>query len=84
MWFRYGLKAQKLLAQGNTLGIIAISKAPCKGKSLVNTRFFKAFALTGRQACGHDYPGCYPELGASALSGRVECSCKLEYIKLWI
>ena len=27
-WFKYGLKAQKLLAQGNTLGIIAISKAP--------------------------------------------------------
>ena len=24
-----GLKAQKLLAQGNTLGIKAISKAPC-------------------------------------------------------
>ena len=21
---------------------------------------------------------------ASALSGRMECSCKLEYIKLWI
>ena len=32
---------------------------------------FKAFALTGRQACGHDNPGCYPGLGASALSGRV-------------
>ena len=35
MWFKYGLKAQKLLAQGNALGIIAISKAPCKGKSLM-------------------------------------------------
>ena len=35
MWFKYGLKVQKLLAQGNTLGIIAISKAPCKGKSFV-------------------------------------------------
>ena len=34
MWFRYGLKAQKLLAQGNTLGISAIYLAPCKGKSL--------------------------------------------------
>ena len=34
MWFRYGLKAQKLLAQGNTLGISAISLAHCKGKSL--------------------------------------------------
>ena len=36
MWFKYGLKAQKLLAQGIALGIIAISKAPCKGKSLIN------------------------------------------------
>ena len=29
----YGLKAQKLLAQGIALGIIAISNTPCKGKS---------------------------------------------------
>ena len=28
MWFKNGLKAQKLLAQGIVLGIIAISKAP--------------------------------------------------------
>ena len=35
MWFKFGLKAQKLLAQGIALGIIAISKAPCKGKSLM-------------------------------------------------
>ena len=34
MWFRHGLKAQKLLAQGNALGISAIHLAPCKGKSL--------------------------------------------------
>ena len=27
------LKGQKLLAQGNALGIMAISDAPCKGKS---------------------------------------------------
>jgi len=72
MWLKYGLKAQKLLAQGIALGIIAISKAPCKGKSLVNTRFFKAFALTGRQGCVHNSPGRCPGLGASALSGRVE------------
>ena len=43
-WFKYGLMAQKfqkqlalmgqqLLAQGNALGIIAISKTPYKGKS---------------------------------------------------
>ena len=31
MWFKYGLKAQKLLAQGIALGIVAVSKAPCKG-----------------------------------------------------
>ena len=37
MWFKYGLKAQKLLAQGITLGIMAISKAPCKGKSFNNS-----------------------------------------------
>ncbi|MQN82983.1 hypothetical protein F7D74_03030 [Prevotella copri] len=30
----HGLKAQKLLAQGITLGISAIRLAPCKGKSL--------------------------------------------------
>ena len=36
MWFKYGLKAQKLLAQGIALGIMAISKAPCKGKSFKN------------------------------------------------
>ncbi len=41
MWFRHGLKAQKLLAQGNTLGISAISLAPCKGKSLLKTRKLK-------------------------------------------
>ena len=35
MWFKYGLKAQKLLAQGIALGIIAINKTPCKGKSLM-------------------------------------------------
>ena len=29
MWLKYGLKAQKLLAQGSALGMMAISKAPC-------------------------------------------------------
>ena len=58
MWFKYGLKAQKLqkqhalkgqklLAQGIALGIIVVSKTPCKGKSFINFAwFFKAFALT--------------------------------------
>ena len=35
MWFKNGLKAQKLLAQGIALGMMAISKTPCKGKSLM-------------------------------------------------
>ena len=82
MWFKNGLKAQKLqkqhalkgqklLAQGIALGIVAVSKAPCKGKSFVIFAWgFKAFALTGRQVCVHDYPGRCPGLRASALSGR--------------
>ena len=51
MWFKYGLKAQKLqkqhalkgqklLAQGIALGILAISTAPCKGKSFVYCSVF--------------------------------------------
>ena len=60
MWFKYGLKAQKLLAQGNgrkqhalkgqkllaqgiALVIMAISKAPCKGKSFVYCQVFESF-----------------------------------------
>ena len=34
-WFKNGQKAQKLLAQGIALGMMAISKTPCKGKSLM-------------------------------------------------
>jgi len=29
MWFKNGLKAQKLLAQGIALGMMAICKTPC-------------------------------------------------------
>ena len=39
MWFKYGLKAQKLLA----LGIMTNSKAPCKGKSFVICLVFESF-----------------------------------------
>ena len=50
-WFKYELKAQKLqkqhalkgqklLAQGIALGIMTISKAPCKGKSFINGLVF--------------------------------------------
>ena len=50
MWFKYGLKAQKLLAQGIALGIMAISKAPCKGKSFVYCQVFESFCPY--RACG--------------------------------
>ena len=32
---QHTLKGQKLLAQGSALGMMAICKAPCKGKSLM-------------------------------------------------
>ena len=71
MWLKYALKGQKLLAQGNALGIVTVSNAPCKGKSFINFRVsFKAFALTGRQVCVRNNPGRCPGLRASALSGR--------------
>ena len=54
------------------VGIIAANKAPCKGKSFVMASYLKAFALTGRLVCLHNYPRRCPGLGASALSGRVE------------
>ena len=43
MWFKYELKAQKLLAQGIALGIMAMSKAPCKGKSFVYCLILEGF-----------------------------------------
>ena len=43
MWFKNGLKAQKLLAQGIALGIMAANKAPCKGKSLINCLRLESF-----------------------------------------
>ena len=30
---QHALKGQKLIAQGNALGIMSVSNAPCKGKS---------------------------------------------------
>ena len=40
---RAALKGQKLLAQGNALGIIAVYKTPCKGKSFVYCQVFESF-----------------------------------------
>ena len=72
MWFKYGLNAQKLLAQGNALGIIAVNKAPCKGKSFTNYLVLKLLPLQGDRFTSIKNPGRCPGLGASALSGRVE------------
>ena len=42
----------------------------------------KAFALTGRQACIHHYPGCCPGLRASALSGRARLYLSLRPVNV--
>ncbi len=47
MWFKNGLKAQKLLAQGIALGIMANSKAPYKGKSFKYLVIIKLLPLQG-------------------------------------
>ena len=39
-WKQHALKGQKLLAQGIALGMMAISKTPCKGKSFINGLVF--------------------------------------------
>ena len=46
MWFKYGLKAQKLLAQGIAFSMMAICKTPVRAKALCFAWSFKAFALT--------------------------------------
>ena len=56
---QHALKGQKLLAQGNALGIMAFSNAPCNGKSFkihrikleTPLRYVKLLPFTGRQVC---------------------------------
>ena len=43
MWFKHGLKVQKLLAQGNALGIRMLLPAPCKGKSFEYMLLYNQF-----------------------------------------
>ena len=74
----HALKGQKLLAQGNALGIMSASNAPCKGKSfkihLIKMenplRYIKLLPIQGALFATHKNPGRCPGLGASALSGR--------------
>ena len=49
----YALKGQKLLAQGNALGIREFTKAPCKGKSFINHLVLKLLPLQGDGGWGH-------------------------------
>ena len=39
----HALKGQKLLAQGNALGMMSVSNAPCKGKSFTYRKEFSSF-----------------------------------------
>ena len=56
-----GLKAQKLLAQGSALGNVGKKqRRPVRAKALYTARYFKAFALTGRQVCVCNNPGRCP------------------------
>ena len=74
---QHALNGQKLLAQGNALGINDIHLTPCKGKSFTYRRGFSFFIrcilkllpLQGALLITL-YPGRCPGLGASALSGR--------------
>ncbi len=75
---QHALKGQKLLAQGNTLGIMAISNAPCKGKSFkihrikmeTPLRYVKLLPLQGARFATSKNPGRCPGLRASAPTGR--------------
>ena len=68
-----GLKAQKLLAQGIALGIVAVSKAPCKGKSLEYMQLYNQFYLDLQDECLLGVKILYE---AFALTGRiVDCEC---------
>ena len=51
--------------------VLVIIKRPVRAKALQIIWYFKAFALTGRLVCVHDYPGRCPGLGGAALSGRM-------------
>ena len=65
---QHALKGQKLLAQGNTLGIMAISNAPCKGKSFkihrikmeTPLRYVKLLPLQGARFATHKKPRALP------------------------
>ena len=93
---QHALKGQKLLAQGNALGIMSVGNAPCKGKSfkihlikkensLRYVKFLpvvlKLLPLQGARFATHKNPGRCPGLGASALSGR---AAYIGFLAFWV
>ena len=65
---QHALKGQKLLAQGNALGIMSVSNAPCKGKSFkihrikmeTPLRYVKLLPLQGARFATHKKPRALP------------------------
>ena len=83
MWFKNGLKAQKLLAQGSALGIIAFQQGARYGQKLYESPGFKAFALTGRQVCGYKKPRALP-WARSFCPFYYICTWKNKEVKIFI
>ena len=95
---QHALKGQKLLAQGNALGIMSVSNAPCMGKSfkiyLIKKEnplqyvkllpvVLKLLPLQGARFATHKNPGRCPGLRASAPSGRVAYMSLLGVLLTW-
>ena len=65
---QHALKGQKLLAQGNALGIMSVGNAPCKGKSFKihrikmenPLRYVKLLPLQGARFATHKKPRALP------------------------
>ena len=80
MWLKYGLKAQKLLAQGIALGMMAISKTPCKGKSLMFClEFLKLLPLQGDRFASVITQGDALDYGLLPFQGVWSLHAKLEF-----
>ena len=80
-----GLKAQKLLAQGNTLrlGCVEVT-APCKGKSIWLSLHYACFCTCRAYTLSHTYPERCSGLYAFGLSARSLTSLQSESVCLRI
>ena len=73
MWFKHGLKVQKLLAQAIPWVLRRCPSAPCKGKSLEYMLLYNQFYLDLQDECLLGVKILYE---AFALTGRiVDCEC---------